>query len=135
MGNVLKCVFISNQDQLSADMYSFVAKEIDYASYFQTVSATSVPAGYKQPMSSADPLVSHRLSVQLIEVQAEYHRKSLELLQSILPQIKAHQGEFEFTVCDSASLAPLLVSLAVCITVTYKMFFFFPPLNSFSQSN
>ncbi|MEQ2179858.1 Rho GTPase-activating protein 44, partial [Goodea atripinnis] len=50
-------------DQLSADMYSFVAKEIDYASYFQT----------------------------LIEVQAEYHRKSLELLQSVLPQIKAHQ--------------------------------------------
>uniref|UniRef100_A0A672H9P6 Rho GTPase-activating protein 44 n=1 Tax=Salarias fasciatus TaxID=181472 RepID=A0A672H9P6_SALFA len=51
------------RDQLSADMYSFVAKEIDYASYFQT----------------------------LIEVQAEYHRKSLELLQNILPQIKAHQ--------------------------------------------
>ncbi|KAM3592276.1 uncharacterized protein V6R79_016178 [Siganus canaliculatus] len=51
------------RDQLSADMYSFVAKEIDYASYFQT----------------------------LIEVQAEYHRKSLELLQSVLPQIRAHQ--------------------------------------------
>lgn len=51
------------RDQLSADMYSFVAKEIDYASYFQT----------------------------LIEVQAEYHRKSLEFLQSVLPQIKAHQ--------------------------------------------
>ncbi|XP_047233090.1 rho GTPase-activating protein 44-like isoform X7 [Girardinichthys multiradiatus] len=51
------------RDQLSADMYSFVAKEIDYASYFQT----------------------------LIEVQAEYHKKSLELLQSVLPQIKAHQ--------------------------------------------
>uniref|UniRef100_A0A665VXA5 Rho GTPase-activating protein 44 n=1 Tax=Echeneis naucrates TaxID=173247 RepID=A0A665VXA5_ECHNA len=51
------------RDQLSADMYSFVAKEIDYASYFQA----------------------------LIEVQAEYHRKSLELLQSVLPQIKAHQ--------------------------------------------
>ncbi|XP_027885203.1 rho GTPase-activating protein 44-like isoform X6 [Xiphophorus couchianus] len=51
------------RDQLSADMYSFVAKEIDYASYFQT----------------------------LIEVQAEYHRKSLELLQCVLPQIKAHQ--------------------------------------------
>uniref|UniRef100_A0A8C9XPD7 Rho GTPase-activating protein 44 n=1 Tax=Sander lucioperca TaxID=283035 RepID=A0A8C9XPD7_SANLU len=56
------------RDQLSADMYSFVAKEMDYASYFQT----------------------------LIEVQAEYHRKSLELLQSVLPQIKAHQGEFPF---------------------------------------
>uniref|UniRef100_A0AAQ4RV30 Rho GTPase activating protein 44a n=1 Tax=Gasterosteus aculeatus aculeatus TaxID=481459 RepID=A0AAQ4RV30_GASAC len=53
------------RDQLSADMYSFVAKEIDYANYFQT----------------------------LIETQAEYHRKSLEILQSILPQIKAHQGE------------------------------------------
>ncbi|KAI1886592.1 hypothetical protein AGOR_G00197400 [Albula goreensis] len=51
------------RDQLSADMYNFVAKEIDYANYFQT----------------------------LIEVQAEYHRKSLELLQNILPQIKAHQ--------------------------------------------
>uniref|UniRef100_A0A8C4IIL8 Rho GTPase-activating protein 44 n=1 Tax=Dicentrarchus labrax TaxID=13489 RepID=A0A8C4IIL8_DICLA len=29
--------------------------------------------------------------LSLIEVQAEYHRKSLELLQSVLPQIKAHQ--------------------------------------------
>nr|XP_057905653.1 rho GTPase-activating protein 44 isoform X7 [Doryrhamphus excisus] len=51
------------RDQLSADMYSFMAKEIDYANYFQT----------------------------LIETQAEYHRKSLEILHSILPQIKAHQ--------------------------------------------
>ncbi|XP_077595511.1 rho GTPase-activating protein 44 isoform X3 [Stigmatopora nigra] len=51
------------RDQLSADMYSSIARELDYASYFQT----------------------------LIEVQAEYHRKSLELLQNILPQIKAHQ--------------------------------------------
>ncbi|XP_036857278.1 rho GTPase-activating protein 44 isoform X5 [Manis javanica] len=51
------------RDQLSADMYSFVAKEIDYANYFQT----------------------------LIEVQAEFHRKSLTLLQAVLPQIKAQQ--------------------------------------------
>ncbi|KAF5901829.1 rho GTPase-activating protein 44 isoform X5, partial [Clarias magur] len=51
------------RDQLSADMYNFVAKEIDYANTFQT----------------------------LIEIQAEYHRKSLEILQSVLPQIKAHQ--------------------------------------------
>uniref|UniRef100_A0A8C1B5Z1 Rho GTPase-activating protein 44 n=1 Tax=Cyprinus carpio carpio TaxID=630221 RepID=A0A8C1B5Z1_CYPCA len=51
------------RDQLSADMYNFMAKEIDYANYFQT----------------------------LIEVQAEYHKKSLEILQSVLPQIKAHQ--------------------------------------------
>ncbi|XP_054833277.1 rho GTPase-activating protein 44 isoform X2 [Eublepharis macularius] len=51
------------RDQLSADMYNFVAKEIDYANYFQT----------------------------LIEVQAEYHRKSLALLQNVMPQIKAQQ--------------------------------------------
>ncbi|XP_058139439.1 rho GTPase-activating protein 44 isoform X2 [Dasypus novemcinctus] len=51
------------RDQLSADMYSFVAKEIDYANYFQ----------------------------MLIEVQAEYHRKALALLQAVLPQIKAQQ--------------------------------------------
>ncbi|XP_010577794.1 PREDICTED: rho GTPase-activating protein 44 [Haliaeetus leucocephalus] len=51
------------RDQLSADMYNFVAKEVDYANYFQT----------------------------LIEVQAEYHRKSLALLQNVLPQIKAQQ--------------------------------------------
>ncbi|KAM6964426.1 rho GTPase-activating protein 44-like isoform 8-T8 [Tautogolabrus adspersus] len=59
------------RDQLSADMYSFVAKELDYASYFQT----------------------------LIEVQAEYHRKSLELLQSVLPQIKAHQETWAEKPC------------------------------------
>lgn len=35
----LEMCFIPHQDQLSADMYSFVAKEIDYASYYQTVSA------------------------------------------------------------------------------------------------
>ncbi|XP_020505469.1 rho GTPase-activating protein 44 isoform X1 [Labrus bergylta] len=59
------------RDQLSADMYSYVAKELDYASYFQT----------------------------LIEVQAEYHRKSLELLQSVLPQIKAHQETWAEKPC------------------------------------
>uniref|UniRef100_A0A674AG71 Rho GTPase-activating protein 44 n=1 Tax=Salmo trutta TaxID=8032 RepID=A0A674AG71_SALTR len=34
--------------------------------------------------------VSHRV-LELIEIQAEYHRKSLEILQSVLPTIKAHQ--------------------------------------------
>ncbi|XP_073684730.1 rho GTPase-activating protein 44 [Garra rufa] len=52
-------------------MYSFVAKEIDYANYFQT----------------------------LIEVQAEYHRKSLELLQNVLPQIKAQQESWVEKPC------------------------------------
>ncbi|XP_042549870.1 rho GTPase-activating protein 44 isoform X3 [Dipodomys spectabilis] len=61
--DVIEPLFLLAEDQLSADMYSFVAKEIDYANYFQT----------------------------LIEVQAEYHRKSLTLLQAVLPQIKAQQ--------------------------------------------
>uniref|UniRef100_A0A3P9JQF1 Rho GTPase-activating protein 44 n=1 Tax=Oryzias latipes TaxID=8090 RepID=A0A3P9JQF1_ORYLA len=69
------------RDQLSADMYSFVAKEIDYASYFQT----------------------------LIEVQAEYHRKSLELLQSVLPQIKAHQETWVEKPCYGKPLEEHLV--------------------------
>ncbi|XP_051523847.1 rho GTPase-activating protein 44 isoform X4 [Myxocyprinus asiaticus] len=59
------------RDQLSADMYSFMAKEIDYANYFQ----------------------------MLIEVQAEYHRKSLDLLQNILPQIKAQQESWVEKPC------------------------------------
>ncbi|KAG7280655.1 hypothetical protein CRUP_023274, partial [Coryphaenoides rupestris] len=72
------------RDQLSADMYSFVAKEIDYASYFQT----------------------------LIEVQAEYHRKSLELLQSILPQIKAHQESWVEKPCYGKPLEEHLALIA-----------------------
>ena len=48
-----------------------------------------------QPMPS---ILQQRLMLllvfpQLIEVQAEYHRKSLTLLQAVLPQIKAQQGE------------------------------------------
>ncbi|NXI05372.1 RHG44 protein, partial [Pachycephala philippinensis] len=74
------------RDQLSADMYNFVAKEVDYANYFQTVSAT--PPGRACPRCRGDP---GAVSPQLIEVQAEYHRKSLALLQTFLPQIKAQQ--------------------------------------------
>ncbi|CAG00635.1 unnamed protein product, partial [Tetraodon nigroviridis] len=85
------------RDQLSADMYSFVAKEIDYASYFQT----------------------------LIEVQAEYHRKSLELLQSMLPQIKAHQESWVEKPCYGKPLEEHLelsgrdiaFSIEACVTM------------------
>lgn len=38
VGEIISNVYFLFQDQLSADMYSFVAKEIDYANYFQTVS-------------------------------------------------------------------------------------------------
>uniref|UniRef100_A0A8C5C7D2 Rho GTPase activating protein 44 n=1 Tax=Gadus morhua TaxID=8049 RepID=A0A8C5C7D2_GADMO len=64
------------RDQLSADMYSFMAKEIEYARYFQT----------------------------LIDVQSEYHKKSLELLQSLLPQIKAHQESWVEKPCYGKAL-------------------------------
>ncbi|XP_051529558.1 rho GTPase-activating protein 44-like isoform X2 [Myxocyprinus asiaticus] len=69
------------RDQLSADMYSFMAKEIDYANYFQT----------------------------LIEVQAEYHRKSLDLLQNILPQIKAQQESWVEKPCYGKPLEEHLI--------------------------
>ncbi|XP_067225669.1 rho GTPase-activating protein 44 isoform X1 [Chanodichthys erythropterus] len=85
------------RDQLSADMYSFVAKEIDYANYFQT----------------------------LIEVQAEYHRKSLELLQNILPQIKAQQESWVEKPCYGKPLEEHLTlsgreiafPIEACVTV------------------
>ncbi|XP_067285570.1 rho GTPase-activating protein 44 isoform X2 [Pseudorasbora parva] len=85
------------RDQLSADMYSFMAKEMDYANYFQT----------------------------LIEVQAEYHRKSLELLQNILPQIKAQQESWVEKPCygkpleDHLSLSGREIAFPIeaCVTV------------------
>lgn len=47
------------QDQLSADMYGFVAKEIDYASYFQTVStACDQNAAAEGTQNVSDSLMS-----------------------------------------------------------------------------
>ncbi|XP_038130036.1 rho GTPase-activating protein 17a isoform X4 [Cyprinodon tularosa] len=54
------------KDQLAADMYSFFSKEGDYAHYFVT----------------------------LLEVQADYHRKSLTVLKSVLPTIQAQQDSW-----------------------------------------
>ncbi|CAL1599029.1 unnamed protein product [Knipowitschia caucasica] len=51
------------KDQLAADMYSFSSREGDYARYFVT----------------------------LLEAQADYHRKSLTVLESVLPTIQAQQ--------------------------------------------
>uniref|UniRef100_A0A8C9SYA6 Rho GTPase activating protein 17b n=1 Tax=Scleropages formosus TaxID=113540 RepID=A0A8C9SYA6_SCLFO len=52
------------KDQLAADMYSFCSKEGDYARYY----------------------------VMLLEAQADYHRRSLALLEIVLPTIQAQQG-------------------------------------------
>uniref|UniRef100_A0A3Q2PVA4 Rho GTPase-activating protein 17 n=1 Tax=Fundulus heteroclitus TaxID=8078 RepID=A0A3Q2PVA4_FUNHE len=54
------------KDQLAADMYSFFSKEGDYAHYFIT----------------------------LLEAQADYHRKSLAVLESVLPTIQAQQDSW-----------------------------------------
>ncbi|XP_042363445.1 rho GTPase-activating protein 17a isoform X5 [Plectropomus leopardus] len=54
------------KDQLAADMYSFFSKEGDYACYFVT----------------------------LLEAQADYHRKSLTVLETVLPTIHAQQDSW-----------------------------------------
>uniref|UniRef100_A0A1A8MQR9 Rho GTPase-activating protein 17 n=1 Tax=Nothobranchius pienaari TaxID=704102 RepID=A0A1A8MQR9_9TELE len=54
------------KDQLAADMYSFFSKEGDYAHYFVT----------------------------LLDAQADYHRKSLTVLESVLPTIQAQQDSW-----------------------------------------
>uniref|UniRef100_A0A672I322 Rho GTPase-activating protein 17 n=1 Tax=Salarias fasciatus TaxID=181472 RepID=A0A672I322_SALFA len=54
------------KDQLAADMYSFFSKEGDYAHYFIT----------------------------LLEAQADYHRKSLTVLESVLPTVQAQQDSW-----------------------------------------
>ncbi|XP_042162059.1 rho GTPase-activating protein 17a isoform X4 [Oncorhynchus tshawytscha] len=54
------------KDQLAADMYSFFSKEGDYARYY----------------------------VMLLEAQADYHRKSLTVLESVLPTIQAQQDSW-----------------------------------------
>ncbi|XP_072337217.1 rho GTPase-activating protein 17a isoform X6 [Scyliorhinus torazame] len=51
------------KDQLAADMYNFISKEGDYARYFVT----------------------------LLEAQADYHRKSLAVLERVLPTIQTQQ--------------------------------------------
>ncbi|XP_060757615.1 rho GTPase-activating protein 17b isoform X4 [Neoarius graeffei] len=51
------------KDQLAADMYNFSSKEGEYASYY----------------------------VMLLEAQAEYHRRSLASIESVLPAIRSQQ--------------------------------------------
>ncbi|XP_029932988.1 rho GTPase-activating protein 17a isoform X2 [Myripristis murdjan] len=54
------------KDQLAADMYNFFSKEGDYARYY----------------------------VMLLEAQADYHRKSLTVLENVLPTIQAQQDSW-----------------------------------------
>uniref|UniRef100_A0A3B3RBC6 Rho GTPase-activating protein 17 n=1 Tax=Paramormyrops kingsleyae TaxID=1676925 RepID=A0A3B3RBC6_9TELE len=54
------------KDQLAADLYSFFSKEGDYAQYY----------------------------VSLLEAQADYHRRSLSVLESVLPTIQEQQDSW-----------------------------------------
>uniref|UniRef100_A0A8C4ZDD9 Rho GTPase activating protein 17b n=1 Tax=Gadus morhua TaxID=8049 RepID=A0A8C4ZDD9_GADMO len=54
------------KDQLSADMYNFASKEGDYASYY----------------------------VLLLEAQADYHRRSLAVLETAIPAIQLQQDSW-----------------------------------------
>ncbi|KAG7219831.1 hypothetical protein INR49_005853 [Caranx melampygus] len=67
--------------------------------YYQSTKSSGLSSNLQPSGAKADHLreemeeAANRMEIcRLIEVQAEYHRKSLELLQSVLPQIKAHQG-------------------------------------------
>lgn len=114
----LTCSHISvRQDQLAADMYSFFSKEGDYAHYFVTVSAARSEMFEHEFMWECLQLQDYRgtdlagqiiyfllllflfnlifpiLFLQLLEAQADYHRKSLTVLESVLPAIQAQQGK------------------------------------------
>lgn len=41
---------------------------------------------------------------QLLEAQADYHRKALAVIEKVLPEIQAHQGKVTCALAD-ASLA------------------------------
>lgn len=69
----LVVVFFPLQDQLSADMYSFVAKEIDYASYFQTVSTTSLQPRSATGEKNQNILFVHH-SLSLVSVSLSLSR-------------------------------------------------------------
>ncbi|XP_030630966.1 SH3 domain-binding protein 1 [Chanos chanos] len=77
------------KDQYSADLYHFATKENDYANYF----------------------------IRLLELQAEYHRGSLEFLEKNITELKENHSQNEPQVCTSLKKvygAPLLSHLHEC---------------------
>uniref|UniRef100_A0A8B9P376 Rho GTPase-activating protein 17 n=1 Tax=Apteryx owenii TaxID=8824 RepID=A0A8B9P376_APTOW len=108
------------KDQLAADMYNFVSKEGEYAKFFVMVSilfqyhfdySTSVCrySILKDYISCTKPssivLYAHQKLMlflflkcgfcsQLLEAQADYHRKALAVLEKVLPEIQAHQDKW-----------------------------------------
>lgn len=110
------CQF-SFKDQLSADMYNFFSKEADYARHYVMVRSISFFIhGFNNSVAMYIPVQFHVFSThcsfcrasflpqcllcsQLLEAQADYHRKSLTLLESVLPTIQAQQGDGTVSYC------------------------------------
>lgn len=93
-------MFFIGQDQLSTDLYSFSSKEGDYARYFLTVSSADRTALQLWVVCMCPlhcPLRGDELGFifgkQLLEAQADYHRRSLAALEAALPTIQLQQGE------------------------------------------
>lgn len=89
----------SPQDQLSADMYNFASKEGDFARYYLMVGPATASLIFiqdqRQPKWAAFTLVH---VWQLLEAQADYHRRSLAALDEAIPNIQLQQGEQRGTV-------------------------------------
>uniref|UniRef100_A0A672P6U8 Rho GTPase-activating protein 17-like n=1 Tax=Sinocyclocheilus grahami TaxID=75366 RepID=A0A672P6U8_SINGR len=103
------------KDQLAADMYNFSSKEGEYACYY----------------------------VLLVEAQAEYHRRALASIESVLPSIQSQQGKHKvklgfvcfphflscqglFRIAAGASKLKKLKAALDCSTSQLEEFYFDP---------
>jgi len=99
-------------------MYNFFSKEADYARHYVMVRIIlffihgcnnsvamyipSVPCFFISAHCSfccVSFFPQCLLCSQLLEAQADYHRKSLTLLESVLPTIQAQQGDGSVSYC------------------------------------
>ncbi|XP_016121988.1 rho GTPase-activating protein 17-like [Sinocyclocheilus grahami] len=81
------------KDQLAADMYNFSSKEGEYACYY----------------------------VLLVEAQAEYHRRALASIESVLPSIQSQQGVIvSLHFLDSPALSICWINVAYECTTFLK---------------
>lgn len=55
---------------------------------------------------------------QLLEAQADYHRKALAVIEKVLPEIQAHQGKVTCALADaSPCLCHLCTMFSSCISI------------------